>query len=88
MSMPQCLIIPDPTGSISNCMQVKLPSVATIIFLLVISWAIILLIAYGIYWFLNKHHPKARYSYWVILLILIVALIVSTIISGLISKLG
>jgi hypothetical protein len=70
---PTCLILPSKTGSSANCYQIQMPSVPTIILILIISWIIFMIVAYIIYYFLNKVNRNMNYSYWVILLLLIVA---------------
>lgn len=75
---PTCFVIPNKYGGTDNCTQVKLPSMSSIILILIISWILYLLVAYGIYYFLNRTNPSSKYNYWMILLILICAgLIVS-----------
>lgn len=79
-NVPNCIIIPSSSGSISNCITMQMPSISKLIAMLIISWIIFMIVAYVIYWFLEKTNPLRQYSYWMILLILIVAgLIVSLI---------
>lgn len=82
-SYPNCLIIPSSSGSITNCITMSMPSVGTIVLLLIISIILYLVIAYAIYYFLNKAHPLQKVNYWLILLVLIA----SNIIVGLLAKL-
>ena len=72
-NMPNCFVIPSASGKLSNCVQMKLPSTSTIIFVILISWAILLAVVYAIYWFTNKVSPGVKLNYWIILLILILA---------------
>ncbi|XWV25488.1 hypothetical protein QJ856_gp0271 [Tupanvirus deep ocean] len=76
--IPNCLILPSKTGTTTNCTQVPLPSVSTIILVLIISWVLYLAVAYAIYYFVNKYNPNVKLNYWIILVILILSgLIVS-----------
>jgi hypothetical protein len=70
---PTCLILPSKTGSATNCFQVQMPSIPTVVLILIISWIIFMIVAYIIYYFLNKAKPNMNYSYWIILLLLIVS---------------
>ena len=72
-SIPKCLIIPSASGSLSNCITVKMPSLTVLVIFLIITWIIYLLIAYGIYYFLNKQNPSQKTNYWMILGILILS---------------
>ena len=67
--IPNCLVIPSASGSLSNCVTVKMPSIPVIILLLIISWVIFLLVAYAIYYFLKK--SGAMVNYWAIFGILL-----------------
>ena len=78
---PNCLIIPSKNGTAENCVQLNMPSKTSIIFLLIVSWVVFMLVAYVIYYFLNKSKPTARYNYWIILLILILAGIIVSVLS-------
>ncbi|XWV26821.1 hypothetical protein QJ857_gp0230 [Tupanvirus soda lake] len=76
--IPNCLILPSKTGTTTNCTQLPLPSISTIIWILVISWIFYLAVAYAIYYFVNKYNPNVKLNYWIILVILILSgLIVS-----------
>lgn len=72
-SVPNCLIIPAANGSLSNCIKMQLPSMSTLVLLLIITWIIYLLVAYAIYYFLNKANPNQKFNYWIILAILILS---------------
>lgn len=73
-NMPNCLIIPSATGSITNCIKMPLPSTTSIIIMIIVSWIIFMAVAYLIYWFANKvNSPGIVLNYWIILLILILA---------------
>ena len=67
--IPNCLVIPSASGSLSNCVTVKMPSIPVIILLLIISWVIFLLVAYAIYYFLKKSGTSV--NYWAIFGILL-----------------
>ena len=71
--IPNCLIIPSSSGSLTNCITMKMPSISTLIVILVISWIIYLMVAYVIYYFLNKANPSMTYNYWIILGILLLS---------------
>jgi glucan phosphoethanolaminetransferase (alkaline phosphatase superfamily) len=73
MSLPNYVIIPSSSGSLSNCVAMRMPSIHKIIGLLIISWIIYLLVAYAIFYFLNKTNPSHRVNYWIILGILILS---------------
>jgi len=70
---PTCLILPSTTGSATNCYQIQMPSVSTVMLMLIISWIIFMIVAYFLYYFLDKVNPGMNYNYWVILLLLIVS---------------
>ena len=80
---PTCLVLPAKNGSTTNCIQIKMPSMPTIILILIISWIILMAVAYAMYYFLKKYEPNTKYNYWLILLILVL----SGIIVSLLSKL-
>lgn len=71
--IPNCLILPSASGKLSDCIQMQLPSTGTIILILIISWIILMAVAYIIYWFATKVSPSVQLNYWLILLILILA---------------
>lgn len=83
---PNCIIIPSVNNKLTNCIQMKLPSVGTLILMLILSWIVVLAVAYGIFWILNKQTPGKKYSYWWILLILIVAMIIASLLSSLFMR--
>lgn len=89
MSVPNCLIIPSMSGAVTNCINVKLPPTSTIIGILIISWIVFMVVAYIIYYFLNQSKNKTTrsYSYWMILLILILAGLVVNFLGNLFLKL-
>ncbi len=70
---PTCLILPSNTGSTTNCIQATVPSIATMIWILIISWISFMIVAYFIYYFLDKVKPNTKYNYWAIFIILILA---------------
>lgn len=72
-SFPNCLIIPSVSGATTNCLNIKLPSVSTIALLIIVYWIIYLIVAYLLFWFLNKMYPNQKINYWIILLILVVS---------------
>ena len=80
---PACLVLPSNTGSTNNCLQVAMPSMTTIILVLIISWLIFMAVAYAIFYVLRKSNPNMKYSYWIILIILIVAGIIVSLLSKL-----
>lgn len=71
--IPNCIILPSANGNLSNCIKMDLPSTGTIIFIIIISWVILMAVAYIIYWFTTKVSPQVQLNYWLILLILILA---------------
>lgn len=76
--MPNCLIIPSGNGKLRNCIQMPFPSSGAIIMVIIISWIILMAVAWIIYWFVSKTNQGVKFNYWLILLILIVSgLIVS-----------
>lgn len=80
---PSCMILPSSSGSTTNCIQMPMPSMGSMIGVLIISWIIFMIVAYLIYHFLNWTNPHIRYNYWMILLVLIVAGIVVALLSKL-----
>jgi CDP-diglyceride synthetase len=79
---PTCLIIPSKTGSTTNCLTVPMPSMSKIIMMLIIGWILFMVVAYIIYYFLNRNRPiNYKYSYWIILLVLILAGIIVSLIN-------
>jgi hypothetical protein len=70
---PNCLIFPSASGSINNCTKVELPSTGKIILVMIISWILLLAVAYVIYWFTTKVNPDFRFNYWILLLILVLS---------------
>ena len=80
---PSCLIVPSKYGSTTNCITVPVPSMTKLITMLIIGCIIFMVVAYLIYYFLNKSRPGHRYNYWVILLILIIAGIIVSLINNL-----
>ena len=81
LSMPNCLIFPSASGSLKNCVNMQFPSTGTVVLIMIISWILLLAVAYAIYWFSEKLNPDYKLNYWIILLILVVAgLIVSLIV--------
>ena len=85
-SIPNCLVLPSLNGSLNDCVVMNLPSASTVIMMLIFSWIIIMVVAYGIYYFLNKNHPMQRVNYWMILLILVLAGIIVSLLSSLFMK--
>lgn len=83
---PNCLIIPSKTGATTNCLNIPMPSPGTILFMLIIAWIIYMAVAYAIYYFLNKQNPNRYYSYWMLLLILVVAGVIISLIGSLLGK--
>lgn len=81
---PKCIILPGSNGSTENCISINIPSMGTIVAILVISWIILMAVAYLIYRFLNKNNKCV--SYWWILLILIVSGLLVNFISTLVLK--
>ena len=80
---PKCLIIPDNTGSVKNCIRFDMPSMTTIILFIVVAWIIYLAIAYLIYYVVNKN---TKVNYWMILLILIISGLIVNILGYFIVK--
>ncbi len=72
-NMPSCLVIPSASGSISNCVQMQLPSTGVIIGVIIVSWILFMAVAYAIYYFVNAVSPGVRLNYWIILLILVLS---------------
>jgi len=75
-SIPNCLIIPSASGSLSNCVTMKMPSVATMAVMMIIAWGLFLLVAYIIYYFFKKIDPMQKVNYWIILIILLLTAII------------
>ena len=86
-NIPNCLVIPSANGKISDCIRVQLPKTSTLIFALILSWLLIMLIAYLIFYFLNRNRSGQRYSYWIILLVLVAAMLLSSLVGNLFLKL-
>ena len=78
-TIPQCFVIPSMTGKINDCIQIPFPSATQIFIILIISWIIFMIVAYGIYYFISKQYPQQKVNYWIILGILIVAGIIISI---------
>lgn len=87
--IPKCIIIPGIDNELKNCITIDLPPIKTLIFLSIISWIIMICVAYGIYWFLNKQNQNLapKYSYLMILFILIIAMLVVQLLRILLVKL-
>lgn len=80
-SFPNCIVIPSANGSLSNCITMKMPSLSAIIIMIIVSWALMLLIAYLIHYYLNKVYPSQKISYWIILGILLLSMIIFSLLS-------
>ncbi|AEQ32856.1 hypothetical protein CE11_00953 [Megavirus courdo11] len=82
-NIPNCLTIPSITGSTTNCVNVQFPSLSTIVLIIIFYWIIYLIVAYAIYYFLNKMYPGQRVNYWIILLVLLLSGLILSLISRL-----
>ncbi|BCS82805.1 hypothetical protein QLL95_gp0316 [Cotonvirus japonicus] len=80
-TMPNCVILPSSTGSVSNCLRIPLPSTSMLILSVIIFWIIYLVIAYLIYYFVSKAYPSSKVNYWLILLILIASGVIMAVVS-------
>ncbi len=84
---PACVILPSKTGATTNCLNIQMPSISRMILMLIIGWILILVVAYIIYYFLNKNKPEDyKYSYWILLLVLVIACIIVSLINVLIAS--
>nr|WBF70401.1 hypothetical protein [Megavirus caiporensis] len=82
-NIPNCLTIPSITGLTTNCVNVQFPPLSTIILIIIFYWIIYLIVAYAIYYFLNKMYPGQRVNYWIILLVLLLSGLILSLISRL-----
>lgn len=72
-TFPNSLVIPSSTGSLANCVNIKLPSIVTLTIMVVIYWLIFLAVAFIIYYFVKRYNPNVNINYWIILLILLIS---------------
>ena len=79
--IPNCIIVPSSSGSLSNCITMQTPSIGTMVAVIVISWIFFLAVAYAIYYFSSITNPSFEINYWIILGILIVSGLVTNLIT-------
>ncbi len=82
-SVPNCVVFPSASGSLSNCIALKLPSTGTLVAVFILLWIIYLVVAYVIYYFLKKFNPDQKINYWIIFGILIISNILVSLLFGL-----
>ena len=76
-SFPECVVIPGINNKMQNCLQVNLPSPATLVLVFILYWIVLVLVAYLLYWGLQKMFPQQGVNYWLILLVLVGAMLIS-----------